>query len=168
MWPGGNPRPPLPAGDRLRILVEASHVTRRIIGPALAADIGVEMRVAVGDNIEAGHFLLVEIHGDCIDILLAELVVHHRVEEAARAEILRVPARPRQRAGDRGRQHDVFGSAKHVRHLPGVAFSLAASLCPRRAAWKPSSSFHCIRHGQNGHRCPLMMGSFHAVPKCLL
>ena len=80
------------------------------------------MCVAVGDDIEAGYFLLVQIDRDRIDILLAELVVHHRVEKAARAKILRVPARPRQRAGDRGRQHDVFGGAKHGRHLPGSGF----------------------------------------------
>jgi len=98
---------------RLRILVEAAHVTRRIIGPALAADIGVEMRVAVGDDVETGHFLLVQIEANRVDILLAELVVDHGVEEAAHAEVLRVPARPRQRAGDGGRQHFVFGGAKH-------------------------------------------------------
>ena len=70
---------------RLRVLVEAAHVARRIIGPALAADVRVEMRVAVGDDVEAGQLLLVQIDRDRVDILLAELVVHHGVEEAARA-----------------------------------------------------------------------------------
>ena len=41
------------------------------------------MRVAVGDDVEAGHFLLVQIEANRVDILLAELVVHHRVEETA-------------------------------------------------------------------------------------
>ncbi len=82
------------------------------------------MRIAVGHDIEAGHFLLVQIDRDRIDILLAELVIHHGVEKAAHAEILRVPARPWQRAGNGGRQHDVFGGAKHVGISPGDYLSL--------------------------------------------
>ena len=85
----------------------------------------IEMRVTVGDDIEARHFLLVQINRDRVDILFAELVVHHRVKKAARAKILGVPARPRQRAGDGGRQHEIFGGAKHDRHLPVALLSLA-------------------------------------------
>ena len=115
----GRKRQPAFAGRRrLRVLVEAAHVARRIIGPALAADIRIEMRVAVGDDVEAGDFLLVQIDRDRVDVLLAELVVDHGVEETAQPEILRVPARPRQRAGDGGRQHFVFGGGKHGRRLP--------------------------------------------------
>src|SRR5215468_11695166 len=83
------------------------------------------MRVAVGDDIEARHLLFVQVDRDRIDILFAELVVHHRVKKAARTKILGVPAWPRQRAGDRGRQRDIFGGAKHDRHLPVALLSLA-------------------------------------------
>src|ERR1041385_5472265 len=40
--------------------VEAAHVARRIVGPALAADVAIEMRIAVGDDVEAGDLLLVQ------------------------------------------------------------------------------------------------------------
>src|SRR6202142_3750739 len=112
---------------RLRILVEAAHVAGRIVGPALAADVRVKMRVAVGDDVEAGHFLLVQIDADGVDILLTELVVHHGVEETARPEILRVPARPRQRAGDGGRQHEILGSAQHGWRLPWLLWRYAVA-----------------------------------------
>ena len=51
------------AGERRAriVVVEAAHVARRIVGPALAADVLVEMRVAVGDDVEAGELLLVQI-----------------------------------------------------------------------------------------------------------
>ena len=116
---GREGEPALAGRRRLRVLVEAAHVARRVIGPALAADVGIEMRVAVGDDVEAGQFLLVQIDRDGVDILLAEMVVHHGVEEGAAGEVFGVPARPRQRAGDGGRQHDVFGGAVHGRRLPG-------------------------------------------------
>ena len=155
MWPGGNARcrpgrPASAAGCRSK----PPMWLRRIVGPALAADVVIEAAVAVGDDIEAGDFLLVQIDGDRVDVLLAELVVHHRVEKAAHAEILRVPARPRQRAGDGGRQHDVFGGAKHVGISPGDCLSLAASLCPPRAAWKRSLQNRRRGHGQSVLCCP--------------
>ncbi len=98
--------------------VEAAHVVRRIGGPALAADVVVEMSVAVGDDIEAGNFLIAQIAGHRVFILLAEAAADHCFEKMARAEIFRVPARPRQRAGDRRRQFDVFCRPKHCERLP--------------------------------------------------
>ena len=64
---------------RLRVAIEATHVPRRVVCPALAADIGIKMCIAVGDDIEARHFLLMQVDRDRIDILLAELVIHHRI-----------------------------------------------------------------------------------------
>jgi hypothetical protein len=110
----------LPGRYWLRVAIKSPHVSRRIVGPALTANVGVEMCIAVSDDIEPGYFLFVQIDRDRIDILLAELIVHHCVKKAAGAKILGVPTRPWQRAGDRGRQHDIFGSAKHGRHLPGA------------------------------------------------
>src|ERR1051325_1111637 len=93
--------------------VEAAHVARRIVGPALAADVAIEMRIAVGDDVEAGDLLLVQIHRDPVGVLLAELVVDERLDEAVRADVLGVPARARQRPGDGGRQLDVLGGTQH-------------------------------------------------------
>src|SRR4029077_678680 len=54
-------RPPGPSRYWLRVAIEPPHVSRRIVGPALAADVGVEMCIAVSDDIEPGYFLLVQI-----------------------------------------------------------------------------------------------------------
>ena len=94
-------------------MVEAAHVVGRIAGPALAADVVVEAAVAVGDDVEAGELLVAQIAGQRVLVLLAEAPRHHRLEEMPRAEIFGVPARPRQRAGDGGRQNDVLGGAIH-------------------------------------------------------
>ena len=94
-------------------MVEAAHVVRRIAGPALAADVVVEAAVAVGDDVEAGELLVADEAGQRVLVLLAEAPRHHRLEEMPGAEIFGVPARPRQRAGDRRRQNDVLGGAIH-------------------------------------------------------
>ena len=98
--------------------VEARHVVGRIGGPALAADVVIEAAVAVGDDVETGEFLVAQIAGQRVLVLLAKAPRHHRLEEMPRAEIFRVPARPRQRAGDGGRQHDVLGGAVHYNSSP--------------------------------------------------
>ena len=76
--------------------VQPAHVVRRIGSPALAADVVVESAVAVGDDVEAGEFLIAQIAGERILVLLAKAAAHHRLEKMPGAEILRVPARPRQ------------------------------------------------------------------------
>ena len=48
---------------RLRVAIESAHVARRVVGPALTADIGIEMGVAVGDDVEARNLLLVRVGG---------------------------------------------------------------------------------------------------------
>src|SRR5262249_7390976 len=78
------------------------------------------MRVTVGDDIKSGYFLLGSVNRDSIDVLLAELIVHHCVKKAAGTKVLGVPAWARQRAGNRGRQHNVFSSTKHVGISPGA------------------------------------------------
>ena len=52
--------------------VEPAHVVRRIARPALAADVLVEPAVAVGHDVQPGHFLLPQIHRQRVHILLAE------------------------------------------------------------------------------------------------
>src|SRR5262245_12095966 len=109
---------------------------RRIVGPALTAYVGIEMCVAVCDEIEPCHFMLVQIDRHCIDILLAKLVVHHRFKKASGAEVLGIPTRSRQRSGNCRRQHDIFGSAKHDWHLPRGSLVVGRSLCLLCVAWK--------------------------------
>jgi hypothetical protein len=94
--------------------VEARHVVRRIGGPALAADIVIEAAITIGENIEAAEFLIAQIAGQRVFILLAETAADHCLKKMTRTEIFGVPARPRQRAGDRCRQLDVLGGPIHV------------------------------------------------------
>src|SRR6476620_9206040 len=102
--------------DRTGIVaVESLNVGRRIGRPALAADVGVEPTVTVGQDIETGKLLLEQVDAERVDVLLAVSGIDHGREEATRAEVFGVPARPRQRADDRGRQFDVGSRAKHSR-----------------------------------------------------
>jgi hypothetical protein len=80
---------------------------QRIALPAHAADLLVEMRIAVGHNVEPGGLLGAQINRDRILVLLAVAQVHHCFEEVLRAEPRGVPARPRQGSDDRGRQGQV-------------------------------------------------------------
>ena len=98
---------------RLRLRREARHVGQRIALPAHAADFLVVMRVAVGDDVEAGDLLRAHEARHRVLVLLAVARVDHRLEEALAAEHRRVPGRPRQRADDRGRQHHVGGGFEH-------------------------------------------------------
>ena len=120
--------------------VEARHVMSRIGAPALAADILVEARVAVGDDVETGKLLGAQIRADRVGVLLAEAAVDHSVEEGPRAQILGVPAGPRQRADDRRRQYEywrllvtfsllLFGSSAPLRDGRGAARHDGAVLC---------------------------------------
>ncbi len=61
--------------------VEAAHVVRRIGGPALAADVVVEAAIAVGDDIEAGEFLIAQIAGQRVFVLLAEAAARPSLRE---------------------------------------------------------------------------------------
>ena len=82
MCPRGNADP---AGARLGQLgvlgLEAAHVVRRVAGPALAADVLVEAAVAVGDDVQPGHFLLAQVDRQRVHVLLAEPRRDHRVQE---------------------------------------------------------------------------------------
>src|SRR5690349_20530288 len=95
--------------------IETAHMVWRIGGPALAADIVVEAAIAVGENVEPSEFLVAQIAGERVFILLAKAAADHGFEKVAGAEIFGVPARPRQRASDSGRQFNVFGRSIHCR-----------------------------------------------------
>jgi hypothetical protein len=95
--------------------IEPAHMVRRIRRPALAADVVVEAAVAIGKDIQPRKFLIAQIARQCVFVLLAKTAAHHRLEKMARAEILHVPAWPRQRSGDGRRQSDIFGGPVHAR-----------------------------------------------------
>jgi len=67
---------------RLRRCREAGHVRQRIALPAHAADLLVEMRVAIGTDVEAGRLLRAQIDRNRVFVLLAVAQVHHRLEKA--------------------------------------------------------------------------------------
>ena len=142
---------------RIGMLV-AAHVVRRIAGPALPADVVVEPAVTVSHDVEPGKLLVAQIAGQRVDVLLAVAAADHRIEEHAGAEILRVPARPRQRTGDRRRQHDVLGAPIHLRYLPecetrfrfltGRWYSLPAQRKQQKVAAAAAAAAHaCAQSG---------------------
>src|SRR5689334_1367109 len=94
--------------------VQPTHVVCRVAGPALAANVVIKSAIAVGDDVETGEFLVTQIAGQRVLVLLAEAAADHGFEKMPGAEIFRVPARPRQRTGDRRRQHNVFSGTKHL------------------------------------------------------
>jgi hypothetical protein len=80
---------------------------QRIALPAHAADLLVEMSVAIGHNVEPGGLLGAQINRDRVLVLLAVAQIHHCFEEVLRAGPRCVPARPRQGSDDRSRQGHV-------------------------------------------------------------
>ena len=87
-------------GDR----VETGHVPQRIALPAHAPDFLVEVRIAVGADVEAGDLLRAQMHRDRVFVLLAVAGIDHGFEKAPGAEHGGVPGRPRQRTDDGRRQ----------------------------------------------------------------
>src|SRR5579883_2266388 len=133
------PNATAPGGGRLRVSqVESAHVIGRVRGPALTANIVIEAAIAVGADIEPRQLLIAQIAGQCVLVLLAEAAADHGFEEMTRAKIFRVPARPRQRAGDGGWQHDVFGCPVHSERPPyaggerGRRFALKRQISKQR------------------------------------
>src|SRR5262249_36499847 len=93
--------------------VKACHVTWRITRPRLTADILIESTVTIGQDVQAGNFLIAQINGQGVRVLLAEFVTPHRFHERSGSEILRVPARTRKRADHSCRQDLSFGCYYH-------------------------------------------------------
>ena len=79
---------------------KALEAARRILKPAHSADIHVESRVAIGDDVEARAFLIADERADRVGVLLAKTRVGNRIAERALAYLLGVPGRARQRSGD--------------------------------------------------------------------
>src|SRR5215468_11322528 len=83
------------------------------------------VRVAVGQDVEAGYFLRPQKARDRILVLLAVARIDHGFEEALRSQHCGVPGRPRQRADDRGWQSNTCGRLVHriprlLRRAPGT------------------------------------------------
>src|SRR5262249_41192318 len=92
---------------------EPFESARRILEPAHAADVVVEARVAVGDDVEARALLVADVRSDRVRVLLAVTRVRERVTKRACAEVRGVPLGARQRAGDRGRQRETLRRLVH-------------------------------------------------------
>ena len=92
---------------------DAAEALDRVEEPRLAADGQIEPAVAVGDDIEPRGLLGVDHAGDRVEVLLAEdRLAHGRLERPA-VQALREPERPRIRAGDGGRQHQIASDSQH-------------------------------------------------------
>ena len=86
----------------------------------MSRDVGIEAAIAVGDDVQAGHLLVSQVDGQGVQILLAVTAIDHRLAEITGAEVLRVPARPRQRADDAGRQNEAGGRGVHQLERPSL------------------------------------------------
>ncbi|PYQ00951.1 MAG: hypothetical protein DMF83_26865 [Acidobacteria bacterium] len=132
-------RQPAPAAGRRAVHVagDAAQPLDDVEEPRLAADGEVEARVAVGDDVEPRHLLLADETRHRVEVLLAEARVTERVLEAAPAQFLDEPLRPRIGAGDRRRQHEVAGGAQH-----------GTTLRPARGGVKPPCDTSRIHDGR--------------------
>src|SRR5271167_32474 len=83
--------------------------------PGSSSQIRIEKVVSAGDDIESGAFLFGNSYGECIGELLAVNRIEHSRVQRASPQALRIPRRPRPRAG-RGRgQRNVLGCGEsHV------------------------------------------------------
>src|SRR5262245_5483471 len=93
---------------------QPAHAIEQVAEPGAAADIGIKTHLAVGDDVEP-RARLIRNHGGCrVDILLEKGgIAIERGEEGAVTEVLHVPAGPRKRAGDGGRQRAGGGRYEH-------------------------------------------------------
>src|SRR5688572_20455277 len=66
---------------RLVVVVsgDSLEAPRRILKPAHAADVRIEPRVSVSDDVEAGALLILEVGADGVGVLLAESCVSERI-----------------------------------------------------------------------------------------
>ncbi len=80
----------------------------------------VAMQVAVGDDVQAGTFFVGDHGGERVAELLAIARVHHAGIERPSPHAQVEPAWARPRAGDRGRQDQIFGDGEHGAILRAV------------------------------------------------
>src|SRR5207248_11666640 len=117
--------------------------------PVVSGHVGIEAAVAISDDVEPLALLVAHVHRNSVQVLLAIAPIDHRLAEVARAEILGVPARPRQRANDARRQDDVRGRGVHQLRpsLTCTSSDLMSSpeffACMRSSVEKSSSVMPC-------------------------
>jgi hypothetical protein len=80
---------------------QAFQPAGRVLEPAHAADVAVEARVAVSDDVEARPFLIADEGADGVGVLFAEAGVSKGVAKGALPEIFRIPHWTRQGPRDR-------------------------------------------------------------------
>jgi hypothetical protein len=113
--PGPDRVRPHRVGGLDRLLRHPLEALGRIEEPRPAGEVGVEVVVAVRDDVEAGALLVSDHGADGVDELLAVCDVAHAVRERAAVEVVGVPRGPRPGAGDGGRKDQVVRCGQHRR-----------------------------------------------------
>jgi hypothetical protein len=121
-------RQPPPAARRRAVDVagDAAQPLDHVEEPRLAADGEVEARVAVGDDVQAGHLLLAHEAGHRVEVLLAEARIPERVLEAPPSQLLGEPLGPRVGAGDGRRQDEITRGVQHGPEWCGAGHRLSS------------------------------------------
>ena len=143
--PGREREQPVARALVLELLVlEPLPALQRVVVPRAAGEVLVEVVVAVGEDVEPGALLVGDHGGVRVEELLAEADVEQRRVERPAPQAAVVPARPRPRAGDGRREHQVLGGREH-RACASSSRSGGASILDRRCA---STRSICTRHGR--------------------
>ena len=143
--PGRELEQPVARALVLELLVlEALPALQRVVVPRAAGEVLVEVVVAVGEDVEPRALLLGDHGRVCVEELLAETDVEQRRVERPAPQAAVIPARPRPRAGDGRREHQVLGGREH-RACASSSRSGDASMLDRRSGETGSI---CTRHGQ--------------------
>src|SRR5205809_6250751 len=105
----------------------------------MAAQVLVVEVVAVREDVETRPLLLLEQRGERVAELLAEDDVLHARGQRPPRHSRRVPARPRPRAGDRGRQQNVLRRGEHARPPSQTVCAAARGRAPGLTAVEGTS-----------------------------
>ena len=95
------------------LVLEPLPALQRVVVPRAAGEVLVEVVVAVREDVEPGALLVGDHGGVRVEELLAEADVEQRRVERPAPQAAVVPARPRPRAGDGRREHQVLGGREH-------------------------------------------------------
>ncbi len=102
--------------EEMRLVTEALDAVQAfdsVEEPGTPPDLEVEARVAIHQDVETRAFLLVDVAGDRVGVLLAIERIAERHLERPPAQTFRVPRRPRKRPHHGGGKHQVFRRLEH-------------------------------------------------------
>src|SRR4029077_21083172 len=101
-------------------------------------EVGVEVVVAVREDVEPRQLLVGDHRGDRVEMLLAELDVAQRRRVWALEQVPRVPGRPRPGPGHRGREDAIL---RRCQHAASPLLSGACSVQVDRL-YSPARTYH--------------------------